>query len=188
MQRKTPSRSLGSPRTGRKPGSVFGGHLSGTGVAAGLKRPIPGVMAGRASPSPLLGLAPGGVCRAAPVSRKRGGLLPHRFTLARTGPGVRPLAVSSLWHFPSGYPAQALPGTPPYGARTFLTQGGWPSGATAPPSRGTPILPQAKALRKSLTLQDRNPPERPPGEGKTLCTGGRKPGLKGPKRRGGGRG
>ncbi|GAA5334733.1 hypothetical protein YIM730264_07570 [Thermus hydrothermalis] len=57
-------------------------------------------------------------------------------------------------------------------------------GATAPPSRGTPILPQAKALRKSLTLQDRNPPERPPGEEKTLCTGGRKPGLKGPKRRG----
>ncbi|GAA6731023.1 hypothetical protein YIM73518_07860 [Thermus brockianus] len=52
------------------------------------------------------------------------GLLPHRFTLTRTGPWARPLAVSFLWHFPSGYPAQPLAGTLPYGARTFLTQGG----------------------------------------------------------------
>ena len=35
--------------------------------------------------------------------RRRGGLLPRRFTLARYRlPG--PLAVCSLWHFPSGYP------------------------------------------------------------------------------------
>ena len=49
----------------------------------------------------------------------------------------RPLAVSSLWHFPSGYPAQPLAGTLPYGARTFLTQGGSPPGATARPPWGT---------------------------------------------------
>ena len=33
-------------------------------------------------PSSLLGLAPGGVCLAIPVSRDAGGLLHHRFTLA----------------------------------------------------------------------------------------------------------
>jgi hypothetical protein len=32
-----------------------------------------------------------------------------------------PLAVYSLLHFPSGYPAWALPSILPYGARTFLT-------------------------------------------------------------------
>jgi len=45
------------------------------------------------APSPLLGLAPGGVCLAA---RAAGELLPHLFTLARTGiPDLvsRPLAV-----------------------------------------------------------------------------------------------
>src|SRR5262245_31465144 len=33
-------------------------------------------------PCPLLGLAPGGVCRAAQVALGAGALLPHRFTLA----------------------------------------------------------------------------------------------------------
>ncbi len=44
----------------------------------------------------------------------RGGLLPHRFTLARRPVSVarpwRP-AVCSLWRFPSGCPGRALPGT-----------------------------------------------------------------------------
>jgi len=48
---------------------------------------------------PLLGLAPAGVCRA-PDSRERGGgLLPHRFTLARThqaSPGPYTLASRRL--------------------------------------------------------------------------------------------
>ena len=43
-------------------------------------------------------------------------------------------AVCSLWHFPSPCGAQALPGTLPYGARTFLTLL-FGEGATAPPSR-----------------------------------------------------
>jgi len=66
-----------------------------------------------------------------PVARPGGGLLPHRFTLARTPKG--PLAVSSLWHFPSGYPAQPLAGTLPYGARTFLTRKGSAFQARPPP-------------------------------------------------------
>src|SRR5437879_8803648 len=46
----------------------------------------------------------------------RGGLLPHRFTLTL---GQR--AVCFLWPFPSPHGAQALPGSLPSGARTFLS-------------------------------------------------------------------
>jgi len=44
-----------------------------------------------------------------------GGLLPHHFTLTPKDRGG-----VFLWHFPSGYPAWALPSTLPGGARTFL--------------------------------------------------------------------
>src|SRR5690625_3895664 len=47
----------------------------------------------------------------------RGALLPHPFTLACAR---RPSAVCSLLHWPSVRTAQALPGTLPCGARTFL--------------------------------------------------------------------
>src|SRR5690606_5215767 len=43
-------------------------------------QPTRGLIGG--PPAPLLGLAPDGVCRAVPVARHAGGLLPHRFTLA----------------------------------------------------------------------------------------------------------
>ena len=49
----------------------------------------------------------------------RGALLPHRFTLT-THVLRRRSAVCSLLHCPSAHAAQALPGTVPYGARTFL--------------------------------------------------------------------
>jgi hypothetical protein len=75
-----------------KPDSVSpvtrgGGHPSRPGVAAGLVRPTRRL--GRAAlerlrggPGPaFLGLAPGGVYLAAPVTRGAGGLLHHRFTL-----------------------------------------------------------------------------------------------------------
>jgi dipeptidyl aminopeptidase/acylaminoacyl peptidase len=65
----------------------------------------------------LLGLAPGGVYRATPVTRSAGGLLPHRFTL--TGAHYAP-AVCSLWHFPAGRPGLPLTTTLPCGVRTFL--------------------------------------------------------------------
>jgi len=52
-------------------------------------------------------------CRA--CCQARGGLLPHRFTLTL---GYR--AVCSLWPCPSPCGAQALPGSLPCGARTFL--------------------------------------------------------------------
>ena len=53
------------------------------------------------------------------VGPARGALLPHRFTIT-THVLRRRSAVCSLLHFPSAHAAQALPGTLPCGARTFL--------------------------------------------------------------------
>ena len=80
-----------------KPGSVSarparsrtaGDHFSTTAVARGLQQPTrkeyrggPPRAARCRTDTFLLGLAPGGVCRARPVTRPAGELLPHRFTL-----------------------------------------------------------------------------------------------------------
>ena len=66
--------------------------------------PHPG---GARPPLPLLGLAPGGGCLAAPVTRRAGGLLPHLFTLARTCAAAQAAGGLFLWPYPRGYP---LPG------------------------------------------------------------------------------
>src|SRR5699024_7172581 len=79
-----------------KPGSVLRSHSSGTRVTACLVRPTRGLRGPRVVL--LVGLAPGGVYRAAIRYRPRGALLPHPFTLA--GPACRPWAVCSLLHFP----------------------------------------------------------------------------------------
>ena len=42
---------------------------------------LPGSSDGQPSDTPLFGLAPGGVCKASPVTRRTGALLPHLFTL-----------------------------------------------------------------------------------------------------------
>ena len=67
-----------------------------------------------------LGLAPGGVYRAVPVTRDAGGLLHHLFTLTRPESGR---AVWFLWHFPAGHPGLPLATTLPCGVRTFLDAG-----------------------------------------------------------------
>lgn len=103
---------------------------------------LPGSSAGHANGS-LFGLAPGGVCRAGPLPDSRCALTapfhpyrplatplrppnalgdayasPTRFSGGR---GVtRDVGGIFLLHFPSACAAQALPGTLPYGARTFL--------------------------------------------------------------------
>jgi hypothetical protein len=93
-------------------------HLSRTTVADGLKRAYPSV--GRASLSrsylPLLQV---GFAKP-PRYRDAGALLPHRFSFS---PARRGKAGESsfLWHFPSARAAQALAGTLPCGAPTFLT-------------------------------------------------------------------
>ena len=104
-----------------------GGHPSTTYVAARLQRPTREL--GRAAlERSLSGLAPGGVYRAAPVTRHAGGLLHHRFTLTSRAEARK--AVCSLWHFPAGHPGWVLPTTLLCGARTFL---GRPEDLTRPP-------------------------------------------------------
>ena len=89
-------------------------HSSGTPVAGRFARPTrmtgpETALAPGSAVSSLFGLAPGGVCLDRRRCRKRGALLPHRFTLAG---GANPaIAVSFLWHCPWGRPRRALPGT-----------------------------------------------------------------------------
>ena len=109
-----------------KPGSVAGSHSSGAYVTARLLRPTRerlraagcGSGCDTAPRAPLFGLAPGGVYRAAACCHRRGALLPHLFTL--TTCRAAGSAVCFLWHFPWARAPQALPGTLPCGARTFL--------------------------------------------------------------------
>src|SRR3954451_16979398 len=68
--------SLGRRSPGASSDLPGGHHGSGQSVADG----PPCGETGRAAP--LFGLAPGGVCRARPVTRPAGELLPRRFTLA----------------------------------------------------------------------------------------------------------
>ena len=85
----------------------------------------------------LLGLAPGGVYRATPVTRGAGELLPHRFTLTGTTPRRGP-AVCFLWHFPAGRPGLPLTTTLLCGVRTFLGSAPEGTDATARPTRPSP--------------------------------------------------
>jgi hypothetical protein len=78
-------------RVARKPNSVPGSGCPSAGrrsFICGCRLPdtscdLPGSSGGLPSNAPLFGLAPGGVCRASPVTRGTGALLPHRFTLTR---------------------------------------------------------------------------------------------------------
>ncbi len=102
------------------------------------------------SPSPTLGLAPGGVYRAIEVALDAGALLPHPFTLTCAGPEGPPSAVSFLWHCPAGHPDWPLASTLLCGVPTFLdtvprtvrAAATWPThrraqSATAPRARVT---------------------------------------------------
>jgi len=87
-------------------------------LASGLLQPScsqPGAFCGTSRPNAPVCLAPGGVCQAANVTARAGGLLHRRFTLA----SLR-WHCSSLLHCPSGCPAWQLASTAPYGERTFL--------------------------------------------------------------------
>src|SRR5262245_35009497 len=120
-----------STRVSHKPNSVGllrGDHSSGAPVAGTPRCDRPwGVGGAGHTPPPLCGLAPGGVYRADPVTGIAGALLPHRFTLARSGRRTgRPLAVCSLLHFPWARAPWGLPSTLPCGVRTFLEPVGFP--------------------------------------------------------------
>ena len=66
----------------------------------------------------LFGLAPGGVCRAADVATRA--VRSYRTISPLPAPLARHLGGIFLLHFPWAHAPQALPGTVPCGARTFL--------------------------------------------------------------------
>jgi len=115
--------NLGGEKAGasNKPGSVENNHSSGMTVTSHLKQPTRESARDRRCKlrlrTPLFGLAPGGVCRAASCYQSRGALLPHLFTLTST------LAVYFLWHFPA------------------LSMGSRPPGVTWRPVRRSPDFP-----------------------------------------------
>jgi len=99
-------------------------HSSATRVAAVVKQPTRKLITETGgSMTSLFGLAPQGVCRAAPTRVGRGALLPHRFTLTSSSSilrWTRRSAVCSLLHFPSRRRAWPLASLLPVRVRTFL--------------------------------------------------------------------
>ena len=79
--------NMGGEKAGasNKPGSVENNHSSGMAVTSHLEQPTRESVRDRrceqARVTPLFGLAPGGVYRAANCYQSRGALLPHLFTL-----------------------------------------------------------------------------------------------------------
>ena len=108
---------------GRRANSPRDGHSSGTPVARRLQQPTRTADRGHtirafARAAPIRSCSRWGLpCRFR--CRKRGALLPHRFTLAAADT-QRAAAVCSLWHCPWGCPRRTLSGTVCPGARTFL--------------------------------------------------------------------
>ena len=84
--------------------------VTGAGQAAnpgpGMKRPCGSILADLRARGPYSALLRVGLAVPGLLPALRWAL-PHRFTIA-TG---EPVAVSSLWRFPLGYPSRALPGT-----------------------------------------------------------------------------
>ena len=77
---------------------------------------LPESQAARTEPSPLFGLAPGGVCLAGQVTLAAGALLPHRFTLTPVSRGGLLSAALSLVSRPVGvtdHPVLRSPDFPP---------------------------------------------------------------------------
>ena len=96
-------------------GAGGGGHPSTTCVAARLQRPTRQL--GRAALERCLsGLAPGGVCRATPVTWGAGGLLHRRFTLAPALPRGRSVLCGTV---PRVTPGGRYP--PPCSAKSGLS-------------------------------------------------------------------
>src|ERR1700724_2791777 len=103
-----------SPRSSSDlPGSPCGPHVAAV-------RPL----------ASLFGLAPGGVCRAVGVATRA--VRSYRTISPLPAPLARHLGGIFLLHFPWARAPQALPGTVPSGARTFLhvlahTATAWPT-------------------------------------------------------------
>jgi len=93
-----------------------GSHSSGPAVTCRLEQPTRGQREPRYCPPIWFCSGWGLPCRF--CCQKRGGLLPHRFTIAVLI--AETWAVCSLWHFPSPRGVRSLTGILLCGARTFL--------------------------------------------------------------------
>ena len=147
-------------------GGGLGGHPS--------ERPTWGAPSfeGRtSSPSPTLGLAPGGVYRAGGVTPDRWCALTAPFHPYLCEPGGPPSAVSFLWHCPAGHPDWPLASTLLCGVPTFLDTVPQTvrAAATWPTHRRRPVChrrpgPVAQHLgRVGLDVRRRPPALRPRG-------------------------
>ena len=111
---------IGKAGADNKPGSVEGNHSSGTAVTGRLEQPTRESARNRRRtklrPTPLFGLAPGGVYRAADCYQPRGALLPHLFTLTGPAPGGLFSVALSMGSRPPGVtwrPVRRSPDFPP---------------------------------------------------------------------------
>jgi len=100
-----------------KPGSVVDSHSSGPSVTAGIKQPTR-VRHEPCHSTPIWSCSGWGLPCPEALSPRAVGSYPTVSPLPRTLAGRS--AVCFLLHFPSAHAAQALPGTLPCGARTFL--------------------------------------------------------------------
>ena len=100
-----------------KPGSVVDSHSSGPSVTAGIKQPTR-VRHEPCHSTPIWSCSGWGLPCPEALSPRAVGSYPTVSPLPRTLAGRS--AVCFLLHFPSAHAAQALPGTLPYEARTFL--------------------------------------------------------------------
>jgi len=98
------------------------GHSSRSTIARALEQPTRSVLVEVGASRCLLGLAPTGVYPATTVTSRA---VSSYLTFSPLPDPSRSSAVCFLWHFPSccrWQHAQALPGSPPIGARTFLDE------------------------------------------------------------------
>src|SRR2546428_3318654 len=133
------------------------GNSRGTRRARCLRSPAPGakrltreLAGGPPVSAPLFGLAPCGVCRAAPVTRGAGGLLPHRFTLTATeGLASRP---GGLFSVALSFPSPGLGVT----QRNALWSSDFPLPGVSPGQRPSePLRPAVILTKPRIAAQQR---------------------------------
>ena len=98
-----------------------------------LVRNSPALAPKDAGAPPLFGLAPGGVCHAAPVTRRPVRSCRTLSPLPEPRFRERSSAVYSLWHFPWGHPRRALPATLASWSPDFPRWSASPNAAARPP-------------------------------------------------------
>jgi len=132
-------------------------------VAAHLTRPtrelVRAARCGSKPHVPLFGLAPGGVYHAIDVATDA--VRSYRTISPLPTQRKRGLAVYFLWHFPWTRAPQELPGTLPYGARTFLPCGDSTGAAVRPTPKIESTTIEEARHRDETTAKTRLVPKIP---------------------------